>query len=178
MGTNLGRIYKIVQYYRNGESLSKLLDIFEVAPNEAIQVMEISQTRKSLYVGTDHRIKQIDLAMCNRRYDNCFRCVRDPYCGWDKEANTCRPYELDLLQVNQGEPPGVMYRNMNLLCFCSFSLQDVANETSDICDSSVLKKKIVVTYGQSVHLGCFVKIPEVLKNEQVTWYHHSKDRGR
>lgn len=74
---------------------------------------------------------------------------------------------------------------MNLLCFCSSSspcssssLQDVANETSDICDSSVLKKKIVVTYGQSVHLGCFVKIPEVLKNEQVTWYHHSKDRGR
>lgn len=107
VGTNLGRIYKIVQYYRNGESLSKLLDIFEVAPNEAIQVMEISQTRKSLYVGTDHRIKQIDLAMCNRRYDNCFRCVRDPYCGWDKEANTCRPYELDLLQVsvNQGETP-------------------------------------------------------------------------
>lgn len=153
VGTNLGRIYKIVQYYRNGESLSKLLDIFEVAPNEAIQVMEISQTRKSLYIGTDHRIKQIDLAMCNRRYDNCFRCVRDPYCGWDKEANTCRPYELDLLQ-------------------------DVANETSDICDSSVLKKKIVVTYGQSVHLGCFVKIPEVLKNEQVTWYHHSKDKGR
>jgi len=99
VGTNLGRIYKIVQYYRNGESLSKLLDIFEVAPNEAIQVMEISQTRKSLYIGTDHRIKQIDLAMCNRRYDNCFRCVRDPYCGWDKEANTCRPYELDLLQV-------------------------------------------------------------------------------
>ncbi|XP_029406492.2 semaphorin-2A isoform X2 [Bactrocera dorsalis] len=153
VGTNLGRIYKIVQYYRNGESLSKLLDIFDVAPKEAIQVMGLSQARKSLYVATDHRIKQIDLAMCNRRYDNCFRCVRDPYCGWDKETNTCRPYELDLLQ-------------------------DVANETSDICDSSVLKKKIVVTYGQSVHLGCFVKIPEVLKNEQVTWYHHSKDKGR
>lgn len=62
--------------------------------------------------------------------------------------------------------------------YSQLSLQDVANETSDICDSSVLKKKIVVTYGQSVHLGCFVKIPEVLKNEQVTWYHHSKDRGR
>lgn len=115
MGTNLGRIYKIVQYYRNGESLSKLLDIFEVAPNEAIQVMEISQTRKSLYVGTDHRIKQIDLAMCNRRYDNCFRCVRDPYCGWDKEANTCRPYELDLLQVST-IPAREREGNINLLC--------------------------------------------------------------
>lgn len=100
VGSNMGRIYKIIQYYRNGESLSKLLDIFEIAPNEPIQVMQISQTRKSLYVATDQRVKQIDLAMCNRRYDNCFRCVRDPYCGWDKESNTCRPYELDLLQVS------------------------------------------------------------------------------
>lgn len=99
VGTNAGRIYKIVQYLRNGESKSKLLDIFEIAQNEAIQVMELSQTRKSLYVATDHRIKQIDLAMCNRRYDNCFRCVKDPYCGWDKDTNTCKPYELGLLQV-------------------------------------------------------------------------------
>ncbi|EDW31848.1 GL10746 [Drosophila persimilis] len=113
VGTNLGRIYKIVQYYRNGESLSKLLDIFEVAPNEAIQVMEISQTRKSLYIGTDHRIKQIDLAMCNRRYDNCFRCVRDPYCGWDKEANTCRPYELDLLQYIETTERGLVVVSVN-----------------------------------------------------------------
>ncbi|XP_063698787.1 semaphorin-2A isoform X2 [Culicoides brevitarsis] len=153
IGTNEGRIYKIVQFLKNGESKSKLLDIFEIAQNEAIQVMELSQTRKSLYVGTDHRIKQIDLSMCNRRYDNCFRCVKDPYCGWDKETNVCKPYELGLLQ-------------------------DVGNETYDICDTSVLKKKIVVTYGQSVHLGCYVKVPEVLKDQQVTWYHHSKEKGR
>lgn len=100
VGTNLGRVYKIVQFYRNNEPNSKLLDIFEVAPEEPIQVMEISQTRKSLYVATDNRIKQIDLAMCNRRYDSCFRCVKDPYCGWDKDTNVCRPYELGLLQVN------------------------------------------------------------------------------
>lgn len=62
------------------------------------------------------------------------------------------------------------------ICGCSF--QDVANDTYDICDTSVLKKKVVITYGQSVHLGCFVKIPEVLKNQQVTWYHHSKEKGR
>lgn len=41
-----------------------------------------------------------------------------------------------------------------------------------------MKKKVIVTYGQSVHLGCFIKIPEVLKNQQVTWYHHSKEKGR
>lgn len=60
----------------------------------------------------------------------------------------------------------------------STAAKDVGNETSDICDTSVQKKKIVVTYGQSVHLGCFVKIPEVLKDQQVSWYHHSKDKGR
>lgn len=56
--------------------------------------------------------------------------------------------------------------------------QDVANETNDICDVSVSKQKIIVTYGQSVHLGCFENVPEVLKDQQVTWYHHSKDNGR
>lgn len=100
IGTNTGRIYKIVQFIQNGESKSTLLDIFEVAQNEAIQVMQISQKRKSLYVSTDHRIKQIDLAMCSRRYDSCFRCVKDPYCGWDESTNSCKPYELGLLQVS------------------------------------------------------------------------------
>ncbi|KAL7050696.1 hypothetical protein ACKWTF_004184 [Chironomus riparius] len=153
IGTNNGRIYKIVQFVRDGESKSKLLDIFEIAKNEAIQVIDISQKHKSLYVSTDHRIKQIDLEMCSHRYDSCFRCVKDPYCGWDHDANSCKPYE-----------PGL--------------LQDVANETNDICDSSVSKNKIVVTYGQSIHLGCFETVPEILRDQQVVWYHHSKDNGR
>lgn len=100
IGTNSGHIYKIVQFIQNGEPKSTLLDIFEVAQNEAIQVMQISQKRKSLYVSTDHRIKQIDLAMCSRRYDSCFRCVKDPYCGWDESTSFCKPYELGLLQVS------------------------------------------------------------------------------
>lgn len=64
------------------------------------------------------------------------------------------------------------------LTLASTAVKDVGNETVDICDTAVQKKKIVVTYGQSVHLGCFVKIPEVLKDQQVSWYHHSKDKGR
>ena len=84
---------------RDGETMSKLLDIFEIATNEAIEVIEISQKYKSLYVSTDHRIKQIDLEMCSHRYDSCFRCVKDPYCGWDADLNLCKPYELGLLQV-------------------------------------------------------------------------------
>lgn len=101
VGTNNGRIYKIVQFMHNGQSKSKLLDIFEIAENEAVQVMEISQTRKALYVSTDHRVKQIDLEMCSHRYDSCFRCVKDPYCGWDHEGASCKPYKLGLLQVRK-----------------------------------------------------------------------------
>lgn len=57
-------------------------------------------------------------------------------------------------------------------------LQDVSNSTADVCDSSVGKRKLVVTWGQSVHLGCFVKMPEVLANQEVRWYHYSKEKGR
>jgi hypothetical protein len=114
IGTNNGRIYKIVQFMQNGDSKSALLDIFEVAQNEPIQVMQISQKRKSLYVSTDHRIKQIDLAMCSRRYDSCFRCVKDPYCGWDQDTNSCKPYELGLLQVS-------FFRPMQRLCKCHYT---------------------------------------------------------
>jgi hypothetical protein len=99
VGTNKGLVYKIVQYVQDGQSKSKLLDIFEVAAGEAIQVMEISQKFKSLYVSTDYRIKQIHLEICTRRYDSCYRCVKDPYCGWDHEKAMCKPYKLGLLQV-------------------------------------------------------------------------------
>ncbi|XP_026463274.1 semaphorin-2A isoform X2 [Ctenocephalides felis] len=152
-GTNDGRIHKIVQFYKNDESMSILLDVFDVTPGEPIQAMEISRKHKALYVASDHRVKQVDLVMCNRRYDNCLRCVHDPYCGWDKDSNSCRPYV-----------PGL--------------LQDVSNSTSDVCDSSVVRKKMVVTWGQSIHLGCFVKMPEVLQKQTVTWFHHSKEKGR
>lgn len=61
---------------------------------------------------------------------------------------------------------------------CSRLLQDVSNSTADVCDSSVGKRKLIVTWGQSVHLGCFVKMPEVLANQEVRWYHYSKEKGR
>lgn len=94
--TGDGRVHKVVQWVDNNDesqSRSILLDVFDVTPGEPIQAMEISKEHKALYVASDHRIKQIDLVMCTRRYDNCLRCVHDPYCGWDKDTNTCKPYE-------------------------------------------------------------------------------------
>nr|XP_022905732.1 semaphorin-2A [Onthophagus taurus] len=153
-GTNDGRVHKIVEWSRDGdESSSILLDVFDVTPGEPIQIMEISKEHKALFVASDHRVKQIDLVMCNRRYDNCLRCVHDPYCGWDKDFNVCKPYV-----------PGL--------------LQDVSNSTIHVCDSSIVKKKMVVTWGQSLHLGCFLKMPAVLATQTITWYHHSKEKGR
>lgn len=99
-GTNTGNIYKIVQFIKYGQRHSNLLDILEIARNEPIREMGLSQKTGSLYIATEHSVKQIDLAMCNRRYDSCFRCVTDPYCGWDKEAAACKPYQLGLLQVS------------------------------------------------------------------------------
>lgn len=57
-------------------------------------------------------------------------------------------------------------------------LQDVSNSTVNICDSSVVKKKMVATWGQSLHLGCFLKMPAVLASQTITWHHYSKDKGR
>ncbi|XP_056647935.1 semaphorin-2A isoform X1 [Diorhabda sublineata] len=152
-GTNDGRVHKIVEWTRDQDSSSILLDVFDVTPGEPIQVMELSKSHKALYVASDFRVKQVDLVMCNRRYDNCLRCVHDPYCGWDKDLNVCKPYS-----------PGL--------------LQDVSNSTHDVCDSSVVKKKMVVTWGQSLHLGCFLKMPAVLSSQTITWYHYSKEKGR
>ncbi|XP_065352421.1 semaphorin-2A isoform X2 [Cloeon dipterum] len=153
-GTIDGKVLKIVQWYdTNGQSASSLLDVLELTPGEPIRVMEISQKHKSLYVASDNRVRQLDLVMCNRRYDNCLRCVHDPYCGWDKETSSCRPFVKGLLQ-------------------------DVSNSSVSICETSISKKKMVVTWGQSVHLGCFAKMPEVLSSQTVIWYHHSKDKGR
>jgi len=154
VATTSGHIYKIVQFMHYGQRHSNLVDIFEASPHsEPIREMTLSHKTGSLYVATDHQVKQIDIAMCARRYDSCFRCVSDPYCGWDKDVNACRPYQLGLLQ-------------------------DVANETSGICDTSVLRKKVTSSYGQTLHLSCFVKMPEVLRKKQTRWYHHSTEKGR
>lgn len=71
---------------------------------------------------------------------------------------------------------------MEVLMVCAhrtFSLlQDVSNSTVDLCDSSVGKRKLLVTWGQSVHLGCFVNVPTVLMNQEVQWFHYSKEKGR
>ena len=153
-GSNDGRVYKIVQWIDDsGNSYSNLLDVFEVTPGEPIRGMEISQKHNALYVSSDHRIKQIDLVMCSRRYDHCLKCVQDPYCGWNKNTNTCQPYMTGFLQ-------------------------DVSNNNPTICDSSVKKLTYFVERGYWTQLSCSVKIPEGVENQEVRWYRYSNEKER
>ncbi|XP_047003518.1 semaphorin-2A-like [Schistocerca americana] len=153
-GTNTGHVYKVVQWYdRNDESSSILIDIFDLMKGEPIRAMEISKERKSLYVSSDQRVRQVDLVTCNRRYDSCLRCVHDPYCGWDRDTSSCKPHTQGLLQ-------------------------DVTNSSASVCDSSVSKKRLTVTWGQSVHLACYPRVPDALFSQPVAWAHYSKERGR
>ena len=84
-GSNNGLVYKIVQWIDdNNKSHSSLLDLFDVTPGEPIRAMEISKKHGALYVASDHRMKQIDLALCLRHYDSPLKYILDPYCGWEK----------------------------------------------------------------------------------------------
>ncbi|XP_045608290.1 semaphorin-2A [Procambarus clarkii] len=153
-GSLEGRVYKVVEWLdEDGVSRSELLDVYEVTTPEPIRAIQISKKHKSLYVSSDTRVRQVDLFMCHGRYDNCLRCSHDPYCGWDKDANICKPYQ-----------PGL--------------LQDVTGSTPGLCDACIAKKKMVVTWGQSIHLGCAVKLPRPISLKDITWHHYSKDKGK
>lgn len=86
-------------------------------------------------------------------YDSCVRCVLDPYCGWDKEAGSCRAYA-----------PGLLH--------------DATNSTPAVCEASAPLRTVRVGYGQSVHFAAFANTPEVLRDQVVVWYHHSREKGR
>lgn len=115
IGTNCGKLIKLVQWNRpNGASRSFVLDIIDVfaynmpgvttgpppsTPSASalpdtrnIRAIEISSKHRSIYVATDHFVKQISLLNCKQRYSSCVQCVRDPHCGWDQNAQECKPY--------------------------------------------------------------------------------------
>lgn len=149
-----GKVYKIVEWYdRMGESHSNLLDALEVLTPEPVRALQISSKHKSLYVVSDTRIRQVELAMCTARYSTCMQCVQDPYCGWDAEHVKCRPYRPDLLQ-------------------------DVTNASSRLCDNCVKNKLMHVHWGQTIHLGCAIAMPATLNSVPVQWFHaRTREKG-
>lgn len=92
-GTSHGQVYKLLQWYdRSGSSHSNLIDVFDATVPHPVRAMEISAKFQSLYVSSDFEIKQFNLNMCKARHDNCLGCVKDPYCGWDKQHSECKSY--------------------------------------------------------------------------------------
>lgn len=72
------------------QSQSNLVEIIEATTPEPVKAIEISTRHKSLYVASESQVKQISLLNCKQRHDNCLQCIRDPYCGWDKDKQECR----------------------------------------------------------------------------------------
>ena len=97
IGTKTGHIYKVSQWTDDdGKLQSQLLDSFQgTVEEEPIRAMEISRSRRQLYITSDTGIRQIDLSLCSVRYDTCLQCSRDPGCGWDREAGACRYNQPD-----------------------------------------------------------------------------------
>lgn len=88
-------------------------------------------------MGSDDRVRQLSLHLCRGRHLSCLRCVRDPYCGWDREHHECKPY------VNG-------------------YLQDVSNTTPGLCEGSIRRRQLRAHWGESVHLSCQGHHPELL----------------
>lgn len=81
----------------------------------------IPPQHKSLYVSSDVRVRQVDLFMCHGRYDNCLRCSHDPYCGWDKDANMCKPYKPGYVWGGMLVYAGVCYEQYCQLLFINIA---------------------------------------------------------
>lgn len=98
--TNNGLVYKIIEWYdQSGQVHSNLVDVIEATVGEPIRAIEISARHKSLYIASDSVVRQIDLFMCKGRYESCTRCIQDPYCGWDRDQNECKPYTIGLVSL-------------------------------------------------------------------------------
>ena len=57
-------------------------------------------------------------------------------------------------------------------------LQDVSSSSPGICDACIAKKRLLVTWGQAVHLSCAIKLPEPMSSMPVTWYYYSREKGQ
>ncbi|KAI1301480.1 Semaphorin-2A [Halotydeus destructor] len=159
-GTSSGLVYKVVEWTdaTTGEARSNVADVFEATSPEPVRAMEISSKHKSLYVSSDSQLRQLDLFMCKARYENCIRCVRDPYCGWDRSHSECKPYINGLLQ----------------------DITESSREAG-ICDECVRHKELRVNWGQSIHLACPVRLPDMenllTRHGPLRWYYYRSERS-
>jgi hypothetical protein len=156
IGAKTGQIFKVAQWKdsEDGSQKSGLLDVFQATrEGESIRAMEISRRLRTLYVTSDSGVRQIQLVMCEARYDSCLQCSRDPGCGWDRESATCRTHR-----------PGLV--------------QDPTGSRAGLCDASVFKRKLIANFGQSVHLSCSVGRSVSTQEAEVEWHHYSKTKGR
>lgn len=79
---------------------------------------------------------------------------------------------------SSGQETKIYFHYVTKTCFFFRLLQDVRGATPGLCDACIAKKKMLVTWGQSIHLGCAVKLPRPISLKDITWHHYSKDKGK
>jgi len=156
-GTTTGLIYKVVEWmdHRKEEVQSNLVDVFEATTPEPVRALELSSKHKSLYVASDTHVRQFDLFSCKIRHESCIRCIRDPYCGWDRSHGECRPYTSGLIQ-------------------------DVDSSYPTACDGSIKQKDMKVNFGQTAYLSCPMHTNDLettSKHGSLKWIYYRNERS-
>lgn len=60
-------------------------------------------------------------------------------------------------------------------------LQDISNSTAGVCDECVKHKELKANWGQSIHLACPVRLPDMeallAQHGPLRWYHYRSERS-
>ncbi|XP_065319779.1 semaphorin-2A-like isoform X1 [Gordionus sp. m RMFG-2023] len=153
-----GDMYKITYWYdANGRYSSQIVSSYQIITNSNINSIDLLPG-KYIYVTMNNSINQISLALCEK-YELCSQCIRDPYCGWDKYAGSCKKWDSSksskLLQSVRTKNDGLCVTNEKVARF------KVSN--------------IMTIPGSSVHMKC--KFPSYLTNhdikDQINWFYNN-----
>ncbi|XP_065883725.1 uncharacterized protein [Dysidea avara] len=96
VGTNEGKILKIVMTYNGTHHVPLVSEELSLADNLPIQNMEpqfVNDQLDHLLINTDAYIYRVPPQRCNR-FSTCMECVsgRDPHCFWEQNATVgCKP---------------------------------------------------------------------------------------
>lgn len=92
-GSNRGKVYKIASQDKGQEYKTYVSSIY--SPFDETQVIwSLKQHDKYVYLGTDHKVTQIDVQNDCGNHQCVDSCIYDPYCVWDKRTDKCVHYKL------------------------------------------------------------------------------------
>ncbi|XP_063435366.1 semaphorin-2A-like isoform X2 [Mytilus trossulus] len=90
-GSNRGKVYKIASQDKGQEYKTYVSSIY--SPFDETQVIwSLKHHDKYVYLGTDHKVTQINVQNDCGNHQCVDSCIYDPYCVWDKTSDQCVHY--------------------------------------------------------------------------------------